>query len=168
MQQFQKCITAKIHTGRFGVNTDGSQWTRIYTGSAASVQWEQTTTDMLGRTIRVEKPGADNGVEISGNYYNDKGQLVRTTVSAQADMLYEYDELGRAIDGTVTGTSEERGYDFEVRFRSDGTKEGDLIRDGIKVGELTMSVDAEQFHNYLNVETNQEERLAKPNYWNAE
>ena len=82
--------------------------------------------------------------------------------------LYEYDELGRAIDGTVTGTSEERGYDFEVRFRSDGTKEGDLIRDGIKVGELTMSVDAEQFHNYLNVETNQEERLAKPNYWNAE
>ena len=82
--------------------------------------------------------------------------------------LDEYDDFGRAVNGTVTGTSQETGYGFGIRFKSDGTKEGDLFQEGKKVGQITMTVDAEKFHNYLNVETNQNEQLAKPAYWNAE
>jgi len=78
-------------------------------------------------------------------------------------LLDQYDDLGRAISGTVTGVSEASGYEFEIRFQDDGTKEGDLFRDGELVGQLSMTVDAERFHNYLNLETSEERQLDKPN-----
>jgi hypothetical protein len=77
-------------------------------------------------------------------------------------LLNEFDSLGRAVAGTVKGVSKESGYEFVIQFKKDGTKEGELTRNGVKVGKLTMTVDAEKFHNYLNLETNQEEKLAKP------
>lgn len=77
-------------------------------------------------------------------------------------LLNEFDDLGRAVGGSVKGVSKESSYEFAIQFKKDGTKEGELTRGGVKVGKLTMTVDAEKFHNYLNLETNQEEKLTKP------
>jgi RHS repeat-associated protein len=80
----------------YGVNADGTQWTKVLIGGPASLRWEKTTIDILGRTIRTEKPGFI-GIESTENYYNTKGQLVKTTTSGLADTIYEYDELGNQV-----------------------------------------------------------------------
>ena len=87
----------------YGVNADGTQWTRVATGAA----WEKTTTDLLGRAILMEKPGPD-GVEVTRNYYDTAGRLVRTTQTGLADTLYAYDALGNqtrsGMDADGNGT----------------------------------------------------------------
>jgi len=59
--------------------------------------WQKTVTDMLGRTVRTEKPGFGGTVEVVENFYNDKGQLVKTTVTGMVATLYVYDELGNQV-----------------------------------------------------------------------
>ena len=80
----------------YGVNGDCSQWTRVDTQSPASPMWKKSTVDMLGRTIQVEKPGF-SGTETTENFYNDLGQLIKTTSPGLADTLYTYDEIGNQI-----------------------------------------------------------------------
>lgn len=88
-------VVARYYT--YGVNADGTQWTRVSTGSPASAQWEATTTDALGRTIAVEKPAFGGGTETIQQFYNSAGQLERTVTPGQADTLYEYDEVGNLL-----------------------------------------------------------------------
>jgi hypothetical protein len=57
---------------------------------------KKTVTDMLGRTIRIERPGFLN-VEAEESFYNAKGQLIKTVTSIQADTLYEYDDRGAQV-----------------------------------------------------------------------
>ena len=89
----------------YGVNPNGSQWTMVRTGSTNSPMWEKTTTDMLGRTVKEEKPGF-GGTLLTITYdYNDKSQLVAVRQwegnppAAQIGpaTLYEYDEFGDQI-----------------------------------------------------------------------
>ena len=74
-----KCVTGTGVVPRFydyGVNPNGSQWTMVRTGSTNSPMWEKTTTDMLGRTVKEEKPGF-GGMLLRITYdYDDKRQLV--------------------------------------------------------------------------------------------
>lgn len=89
----------------YGVETNGDRWTRAYTGSTNSPMWEKTTTDMLGRTVRNEKPGFGGAILTTIREYNTLGQLVavRQLEGVPADepvmaaTLYEYDELGRVF-----------------------------------------------------------------------
>ncbi len=92
----------------YGVHEDGSQWTLVYSGPEGtnSPAWQRTTTDMLGRTIRTERPGFESGTGvppvISTTYeYNPKGQLIRTqsstTGGVYAATLYQYNDLGQQI-----------------------------------------------------------------------
>ena len=76
----------------YGVNADGTQWSRINTGSPASPMWEETTTDMLGRVIKIERPGY-SGTETTEHFYNALGQLEKTTTTGMDDTLYVYDEI---------------------------------------------------------------------------
>ena len=80
----------------YGVNEDGTQWTVEYKGSSGSPCWTKTTTDLLGRTIRVEKPGF-NGSETNEYFYNSKGQLIRQSTAGGPQSLFAYDELGNQI-----------------------------------------------------------------------
>ena len=80
----------------YGINGDGSRWTKVYTGSLSSPSWTLTVTDPAGRTIRTEKPGPD-GTEVSESFYDADGRLVRTTAPGQADTLYVYDALGNQV-----------------------------------------------------------------------
>ena len=95
-----KSVTGTAVVSRYydyGVHSDGSQWTLVRTGSTNSPMWEKTTTDMLGRTLRAEKPAFGGGVATNEFLYNAKGQFVRATTPGLADTLYEYDELGRQV-----------------------------------------------------------------------
>jgi len=81
----------------YGVNPDGTQYTTVYTKDLNGPVWEKTVTDMLGRTVRIERPGFGGSVEVIENFYNDKGQLVKTTSPGLAATLYAYDELGNQV-----------------------------------------------------------------------
>ncbi|MBP7830096.1 MAG: hypothetical protein KA248_09290 [Kiritimatiellae bacterium] len=89
----------------YGVNADGSQWTLVRTGSSNSPMWEKTTTDVLGQTVRIERPGFGGVLVATENEYNNKGQLVATRQlegeppgePIMAATLYGYDELGNQI-----------------------------------------------------------------------
>jgi len=92
----------------YGVSPNGTRWATVYTGPAglASPVWQKTTTDLLGRTIRTERPGFSGAglppaVLITSNLYNTAGQLIRTSeyssLSASAPLrenLFSYDSLG--------------------------------------------------------------------------
>ncbi|MGD9159531.1 MAG: hypothetical protein PVG39_14055 [Desulfobacteraceae bacterium] len=80
----------------YGVNADGTLWTRIDTGSPSSPVWEKSTSDMLGRMIQEQKPGY-SGIEATEYFYNDISKLIRTETSGLADTLYIYDEIGNQI-----------------------------------------------------------------------
>jgi RHS repeat-associated protein len=96
-----KSVTGTAVTPRFheyGVNADGSSWEKVVFGSSNSPAWTKTTTDMLGRTVRVEKPGFGQTVVTNSYLYNADGQLVRVTASdGHPDVLSEYNELGQQI-----------------------------------------------------------------------
>ncbi|MEM7392215.1 MAG: hypothetical protein AAF492_07685, partial [Verrucomicrobiota bacterium] len=81
-----------------GVNPDGSQWTRTYTGPGgpSSPVWSETTTDFLGRTIKTERPGFSAN-EITENFYDNDGRLKRTSIPGSADRLVTYDALGNQV-----------------------------------------------------------------------
>lgn len=66
--------------------------------------------------------------------------------------LDKFDEQGRAI-GTATGVDPVRGYEIRFNFLTDGTKTGELLKDGEPVGQLTMKTNAEKFENYIDEKT---------------
>ena len=82
----------------YGVNTDGSKWTREDMGSPASPRYEITTTDMAGNIVKIEKPGYAGPETTTHTYCTPwgfyKGHLLSSSTPGLADMLYEYDELG--------------------------------------------------------------------------
>jgi len=83
-----------------GVNPDGAQWKKSYTGPAGtnSPVWQKTTTDFLGRAIKQEKPGFGGGVLTSTYAYNSMGQLTSTTQQPNnLTTLNEYNELGQQV-----------------------------------------------------------------------
>jgi len=81
----------------YGTEADGTQWTLINSANreapAADDVWEKTYTNMLGRTVKAERPGFQ-GVEVTENYYDEKGLLKVTTSTGMPTTLYEYDEIG--------------------------------------------------------------------------
>lgn len=100
-----KSVTGTGVTPRFyecGVNADGSQWTKVYTGSSNSPAWEKTVTDMLGRTVRIEKPAFGGSQSFVSEFqYNPQGQLIRAQETGSRDLLNEYDELGSLVRSGV-------------------------------------------------------------------
>lgn len=71
-------------------------------------QWEETTTNMLGQTIKIEKPGFDTANHIVEMVYNAEGRLTKRTQPGQADSLFIYDDAGNlfrsGLDLTNSGT----------------------------------------------------------------
>lgn len=130
-----KSVIGTAVVGRYsdyGVNLDGTQYTQAYLGSGglASPRWQKTTSDWLGRAIRVEKPAfADGATLVQTSAYNNKGQLQAEAVMVgttrlQADKLYEYDALGdRArvgsdidMSGTLTIVSPDHLVETESAY----------------------------------------------------
>lgn len=93
----------------YGVNSDGSQWTKAYSGpdGLSSVRWTRTTTDTLGRTISDEHPAfASTQPVATVRGYDDSSAGGGRLVSAQATYngepliaatCYEYDAVGNVL-----------------------------------------------------------------------
>ncbi|TAK34085.1 MAG: hypothetical protein EPO30_12420, partial [Lysobacteraceae bacterium] len=82
------------------------------------------------------------------------------TLSFDVDILLDkFDGSGRAVGGVVRGNEKQKGLDVVFNFLPDGTKTGDVLKDGKVVGKLAMSVNAERFENYLEVRTAQSRPL---------
>lgn len=74
--------------------------------------------------------------------------------------LDQYDEEGRAIGGFVDAVAQEdNGYKVHFIFLPDGSKEGEVTKDGEVIGQLTMTVDQEKFENYIDVKKGTEIKL---------
>lgn len=69
--------------------------------------------------------------------------------------LDHFDDQGRAIGGTTKGVDAERGYEIRFNFLADGSKKGELLKNGEPVGQLTMTTNADKFQNYIDVKANQ-------------
>jgi len=76
-------------------------------------------------------------------------------------LLDQFDEQGRAIGGTVNAVNADNGYTVRFIFQPDGTKKGEVLRDGEVVGLLTMTTDTDRFENYIDVQTNESLPLAR-------
>ncbi len=73
--------------------------------------------------------------------------------------LDKFDEKGRAVGGSTIARDAEKGYEIKFTFNPDGTKTGDVYKDGEHVGQVTMTTNAEKFENYLDLKNNKTEPL---------
>jgi RHS repeat-associated protein len=121
----------------YGVNADGTQYTQDFIGSEGinSPRWAKTTTDWLGRRIKVEKPSFVSGTHLLQiSIYNSLGQVQTESVMAGgsrliADKLYEYDALGNHIrvgfdvdlNGTLTAASSDRIVESDFIYQQNGS-----------------------------------------------
>lgn len=112
----------------YGVNADGSTWSEIRIGINDSARFTKITTDMLGRTVKIDKSGY-GGTIVSQNTYNFKNQLTKTTKTNLADTLYVYDELGNQIrtgldingNGTLDLASMDKISEMENTFANESS-----------------------------------------------
>lgn len=72
------------------VNSDGTVTAQGNIASASSPRWSKVTTDWMGRTIKSESPGYNGSTVTKQLYYNDVGQLTKTTETGLADKLVVY------------------------------------------------------------------------------
>ena len=100
-------------TYTYGVNADGSQWTKVYNGSDTTAPaWTKTTENLFGRTIRGENPGFGN-------------TLLTTT--------YTYDNGGRELSQTQTDTTNPVNPVILSKNLSQYDLHGDLIFSALDV-----------------------------------
>ncbi|MBR0457787.1 MAG: hypothetical protein IJJ26_00985 [Victivallales bacterium] len=86
------------------------------------------TTDMIGRILKTEKNGyGENAVITQQNYFDTNGHIVKTTQTALADTIYEYDELGELVctgqdadgNGTLNLVSNDRITETSTTYMQD-------------------------------------------------
>ncbi len=136
----------------YGVNPDGTQWTQVNIGSELSVMWEKATVDMLGRTIKIEKPGF-TGIETTQYVYNNDGRLEKTISPGQAATLYVYDYLGNQFqsgldidgNGSLDRDSSDRISESDTMFHY---FDGDWWQQRF---QLVYATDSEETTNTINI-----------------
>jgi RHS repeat-associated protein len=135
-----KSVLGTAVVGKFfdyGVNADATSFTQEFSGSggSASPRWVKTTSDLLGREIKIETPGyAAGSILQHSRSFNASGQLHSESVSAggvklQADTLYEYDALGKGIragadvngDGVLSPASADRINEMDETYQQSGS-----------------------------------------------
>jgi len=127
----------------YGVNADGSQWTTVYTGQGVA-NFLTTTTNLLGQTIREERPGYGDVTLTTTMTYNAHGQLTRVETPGQAATLYGYDALGQqtrsGLDITGDGVlnAGDRISVAATRYAKDGGVWWQITESGLE-GETTLS-----------------------------
>ncbi len=117
-------LVPKYYT--YGVNQDGTLWTKIYTASENGPNYVKTTVDALGRTVSEERPGY-NGAIATNYFYNSQGLLVKKTSTNQVDTLYAYDGFNNQIqtvldlnaNGQIDLASDDRISESETSYQSD-------------------------------------------------
>lgn len=113
---------------------DSTREIRVGDGGATS-DWTQTTYDHAGRP----RFAITNGAGTSNYFYNNAGQLIRTTDPDGVATLYAYNARGEqtvtALDMNGNGVIDYAGTDRITRTTSDVT-----TRDGVTVARTTTQV----------------------------
>ncbi|MGJ8653801.1 MAG: RHS repeat domain-containing protein [Opitutaceae bacterium] len=78
----------------YGVNLDGSTWTRVDTATANSPRYRKMTYDLVGRVRTEESPAYDASTFTTEYAYDGYGRLASQSRPGQADTLYNYDSMG--------------------------------------------------------------------------
>jgi hypothetical protein len=74
--------------------------------------------------------------------------------------LDQFDEQGRTTGGTVVADAiDYEGYQVVFTFKPDGSKDGVVLKDGVELGYLTMTVDHEKFENYVDIKSGTEMKI---------
>lgn len=84
------------------------------------------------------------------------------TIESTVEILFDqFDEQGRAINGTVKATPIGiEGYKVIFTYKPDGTKEGQIIdNNGEILGYLTMTTNPDKFTNYVSIKEGTELKL---------
>ena len=116
----------------YGVDTNGTRWTLARAGADDSPMWEKSVTDMLGRTVRTERPAFGGTTSAVESFYDEYGRLATNRQSnaiATVDTLYSYDELGQVIrsgidangNGILDTGGMDRVGDSDQYYGFDGT-----------------------------------------------
>jgi hypothetical protein len=116
------------------------------------------------RDFSISSLGAD---PVFGNQEGDGTVTINIPeigeVKCSVAILFDkFDELGRAVNGTVTATPVGiEGYKVVFNYKPDGSKEGQIIdtKSGEILGYLTMTVDADKFTNYVSIKEGTELKL---------
>lgn len=110
----------------YGVNADGSTWTRHFIGSedASSPRWRKLSHDVLGRMVEEATPAYDGSIHLVQYSYNDRDLLERTLETGRAASLSVYNAMGELVrsgldvdgDGQLNPASSDRIQDSEQRY----------------------------------------------------
>lgn len=118
----------------YGVNSDGSTWTKTYIGpdGTSSDRWTKTTTDSLGRTVSDERPAYGSGTPLTTVYtYESSGgrrlistQLKHGTTALEAARVLEYNAASQVersgldinADGDLDNASDDRITESPTRL----------------------------------------------------
>jgi RHS repeat-associated protein len=117
-------VVAKYYT--YGVNSGGTQWTKVCTAVAEGPSYVKTTTDTFGRTVSEERPGS-TGTLVTSYTYDSKGLLTKVSSTGNPDTLYAYDDFNNQIrtaldlnaNGQIDLASADRVSESETSFVSD-------------------------------------------------
>ncbi len=130
-------VVHKYYT--YGVNADGTKSTRVDTADAnyhevetidsdSKLRFVRTTTDMLGRLIKEERPAFKHKSILETTYiYDGRGLLARQTETGMADTLFEYDRMGDVVRS---------GLDMDINGQLD-LASADRITDNFQAYQLS-------------------------------
>jgi RHS repeat-associated protein len=79
---------------KYGIESNGSQRTKVYIGSTNSPVWTCAIRDREGKILRTEKPGFGGGVLTNSYEYDLDGRLIYESVTPTSGRLYQYDAGG--------------------------------------------------------------------------
>lgn len=93
----------------YGVETNGKRWVKSNYGASNGVRWEKVMADLLGRSVRKEKPGfGDNAVLIEEIVYNEQGQLAQKIMRAEGQtatvpegITYSYNAIQASVGASI-------------------------------------------------------------------
>lgn len=98
----------------------------------------------FGQTVRQEQPNTQGGFIVTRNFYNAKGQAVRSQTEGMAPTLTDYNELGEMMKQTVL-LDEAHPHDPSRNRISESSSRYRLREDGVYQVQTSTTYNAEGF-----------------------
>lgn len=132
----------------YGVNSDGTRWTKVFNGSdATAAAWIRRTADMLGRILRKEKPGYGNTLLATTYAYDNGGRVLNQTqnvISGSVSSVLSVDLSTYDLQGdllfSALDVNQNGVIDFTGPDRITGHTSAFIVKDGTLWQESTQTV----------------------------
>lgn len=111
----------------YGVMSNGQLWRKENIGSANSLRWQKSYTDLANRITKNENSGYGNSIIESISAYNTKGFLIKKVETGKPAISISYDEIGNietvGYDIDDDGSLEIVSKDRIIKFATGYSKE---------------------------------------------